>query len=57
MNADLSRLQAWASDRAQTDDDVAARPLWAQIAREVETYREETEAPTQTGADLFGGAS
>ena len=57
MNRDLHRLADWANELAHTDDDLQARPLWAQIAREVGTYLDETEHASQTGADLFGAES
>lgn len=38
MSRDLLILQAWAGERALNDEDEAARPLWAQIAREVGDY-------------------
>lgn len=57
MNSDLGRLRQWASDMAVSDPDRDARPLWGQIASEVDAHLEQEETPAQSGADLFGGAS
>lgn len=59
MNRDLTILRDWATDRAQKDDDTAARPLWGQIAAEVSAYLDGDElyvAPDQQPLD-FGGVS
>lgn len=52
MNRDLATLREWAAGRALDDDDLAARPLWSQIAAEVGDYLDgPTEPPT--GPHLF----
>lgn len=52
----LDTLLAWATDMAVKDPDEAARPLWAQIAAEVEAYvtGESVPVPADTPS-LFGG--
>lgn len=56
MNRELAVLAAHASERARKDTDLAARPLWAQIAAEVTTYLThdtETTTPGQDHPALF----
>jgi hypothetical protein len=43
MSRELEVLRSWAADRAELDEDGAARPLWAQIAAEVGAYLEPGE--------------
>lgn len=49
MNTDLGRLRQWANDMAVSDPDRDARPLWGQIASEVDAYLEQDQAPVQSG--------
>lgn len=49
MNRELAVLAAHASERARKDTDLAARPLWAQIASEVTTYLTGDTTPHDPG--------
>lgn len=53
MSSELEVLRSWAADRAERDEDVAARPLWAQIAGEVDAYLDGDSAPESQDAPLF----
>lgn len=53
MNRDLVTLRDHAAARADTDPDVAARPLWTQIATEVDAYLTDAAPPEPEGPDLF----
>jgi hypothetical protein len=55
VNRDLETLQRWAAEKATTDEDIAARPLWDQIANEVGDYLTEGSAPGDADVPLFGG--
>lgn len=58
MNQDLDVLLKWATEKATKDPDESARPLWRQIASEIETFVECGEsAPADDHPSLFGDAS
>jgi len=58
VNRDLDVLLKWATANATKDPDESARPLWRQIASEVEAYiGGEALAPAEDHPSLFGDAS
>lgn len=53
MNRQLQTLAMWASQMAEQDPDVGARPLWGQISSEVKAYLDEEDRTPGVGAVPF----
>jgi hypothetical protein len=57
VSRDLRVLLDWASDMSTRDPVLEARPLWAQIASEVETYVAGHPAPVPDDTPSLFGAT
>ncbi len=53
MSRDLDILRKWATDRADSDPDTDARPLWGQIRDEVSAYLDDVHLPITGDQPLF----
>lgn len=53
MSRDLAILRKWSTERAESDVDVDARPLWAQIRDEVSAYLDDGPQPITGDQPLF----
>lgn len=51
-NRDLVALRDWATKKSTTDQDLDARPVWAQIAGDVDAYLDGPD-PIPHGPSLF----